>query len=275
MNGMNIYRRPPADDDGEVIDLLAEVKPSMTLTEAQAAVNDAEAKRQVLAFEKIQAASDVYLAYLEKKIDLGQSLSKDENEYYKRHLAATKDIAPPPLALRVELLGPDDNSPEIADIKLAAQAYMETGVGRARIAALALEMMGETVPLPTRPSRDEFFFQMAELASTMATCPRAHCGAVIVRHKRPLSIGYNGAPDSEDHCPSEGEALQAPLQVDHCEISTHAEINAIQNAVGNVYGATIYVYGHYAPCINCKGELARVGITDIRHRPGTHYGVKR
>lgn len=132
-----------------------------------------------------------------------------------------------------------------------------------------------TADAKTRPTRDEFFLQMAELTSTMATCPRAHCGAVIVRHKRPLSIGYNGAPEGEEHCPSEGEALAEHLALDHCKVSVHAEVNALKNAVGNVYGATIYVYGHYAPCINCRGELERVGITDIRHRPGPHHGVKR
>lgn len=126
-----------------------------------------------------------------------------------------------------------------------------------------------------RPSWDEFFFSMAELASTMATCPRAHCGAAIVRHKRVLSLGFNGAPPGEPHCPSEGETLAEHLALAHCQVSVHAEANALKNAVGNVYGATIYVYGHRAVCGNCKGQLALVGITDIRHRPGPHHGVTR
>lgn len=146
----------------------------------------------------------------------------------------------------------------------------------AQITAAEIEAAARVMGQQTsRPSWDEFFFSMAELASTMATCPRAHCGAAIVRHKRILSLGFNGAPPGEPHCPSEGEALAEHLTLAHCEVSVHAEANALKNAVGNVYGATIYVYGHRAVCGNCKGQMALVGITDIRHRPGPHHGVTR
>lgn len=126
--------------------------------------------------------------------------------------------------------------------------------------------------ITARPTWDEFYFGMAEYASRMATCPRASCGSVIVRHKRPLAIGFNGAPEGEEHCPSEGLALADHLTIEHCERSVHAEVNALKNAVGNVYGAIIYVYGHYRPCPACTAELHRVGITDIRHRPGPRRG---
>lgn len=126
-----------------------------------------------------------------------------------------------------------------------------------------------------RPSWDEFFFRLAELAASMATCPRAHCGAVLVRHKRVLSIGFNGADSGAEHCPSEGEALDLHLKLDHCDRSVHAEVNSLRNAIGNVYGATAYVYGHYRPCPPCLAELARVGITDVRHRPGPRVGPEQ
>jgi dCMP deaminase len=152
-----------------------------------------------------------------------------------------------------------------ADLKAQIEAAQQEMARLEKMAAVVTE----------RPSRDEFFFQMAELASTMATCPRAHCGAVIVRNKRVLSLGYNGAVDGADHCPSEGEALAEHLVLDHCDRSIHAEINSLRNAIGNVYGATIYVYGHYRPCPPCAAELNRVGITDIRHRPGPRVGPEK
>lgn len=140
---------------------------------------------------------------------------------------------------------------------------------RARYATIAAD---EVERLGQRKTWDEFFFAMAQLTSTMATCPRASCGAVIVRHKRVIGLGFNGVESGRPHCPSEGEALVEHLKIDHCLESIHSEVNAIRNSVGNVYGATIYVYGHYRPCPPCEAELNRVGITDIRHRPGPRIG---
>ena len=45
-----------------------------------------------------------------------------------------------------------------------------------------------------RPSWDEYFLNIAEIAATRTTCDRGHVGAVIVKDKAILSTGYNGAP---------------------------------------------------------------------------------
>lgn len=41
---------------------------------------------------------------------------------------------------------------------------------------------------------------MAQLISTRSTCLRRRVGAVIVKEKRVLSTGYNGAPKGIRHC---------------------------------------------------------------------------
>ncbi len=44
----------------------------------------------------------------------------------------------------------------------------------------------------TRPSWDEYFMSMAELASTRSTCDRLQAGAVLVQYMRVLATVYNG-----------------------------------------------------------------------------------
>jgi len=55
-----------------------------------------------------------------------------------------------------------------------------------------------------RPSWDEYFMQIARQAGTRSTCLRRHVSAVIVRDKRILSTGYNGAPSGLAHCEETG-----------------------------------------------------------------------
>ena len=53
-----------------------------------------------------------------------------------------------------------------------------------------------------RPTWNEYFFAIAKVVASRATCPRALCGCVIVNPKTNhiLSTGYNGAPPNESHC---------------------------------------------------------------------------
>ena len=51
-----------------------------------------------------------------------------------------------------------------------------------------------------RPSWDEYFLQVADLVSKRATCLRRRVGAVLVRDKKILATGYNGAPSGLVHC---------------------------------------------------------------------------
>ena len=49
-----------------------------------------------------------------------------------------------------------------------------------------------------RPSLDEYFLEIAFVVGKRSTCLRNNVGAVIVRDKRILSTGYNGAPSGMD-----------------------------------------------------------------------------
>jgi dCMP deaminase len=114
-----------------------------------------------------------------------------------------------------------------------------------------------------RPSYDEFFLQMAALTATMGTCPRKQVGAVIVKGKDVLTIGFNGAPAGHPHCTEVG-CLQIPGEGEGCHRTRHAEENAILKAVArglDLRGATVYLT--LSPCMNCAKRMVTEGISRV------------
>jgi len=118
-----------------------------------------------------------------------------------------------------------------------------------------------------RPSWDAYFMQIAHLVATRATCPRRSVGAVLVRDKRILCTGYNGAPQGLPHCPELGPTHDWPigcLRAGHCMRALHAEQNALLQAakIGTpCEGAAIYVT--LQPCNNCAKMLINAGIVRV------------
>ncbi len=111
-----------------------------------------------------------------------------------------------------------------------------------------------------RPSWDQYFLKLAMLASERATCPRMHCGCVLVRHKNVLATGYNGSLPGLPHCDDVG----CLIVDDHCIRTNHAEMNAITQAARNgvsIAGATAYVTN--MPCTTCAKALIGAGIKRV------------
>ena len=124
-----------------------------------------------------------------------------------------------------------------------------------------------------RPRWDDYFMDITHFVATRSTCLRRHVGAVLVRDKRILSTGYNGAPSGIDHCLEVGclrEQLGIPSGERHelCR-ALHAEQNAIIQAalhgVG-IKGATLYCTN--LPCIICSKMLINSGIRRIIYQEG-------
>jgi len=119
--------------------------------------------------------------------------------------------------------------------------------------------------LSERPTWDEYFVQIARQVATRSTCLRRHVGTIIVRDKRILSTGYNGAPSGLPHCNVAGclrEELGIPSgqRQEICR-GLHAEQNAIIQAAlhgVSVKGSTIYVT--HQPCITCAKMIINSGI---------------
>ena len=125
----------------------------------------------------------------------------------------------------------------------------------------------------TRPSWDEYFMDIVSLVARRSTCLRRGVGAVLVKEKRLLTTGYNGAPSGLRHCLEVG-CLREEKKVSSGERhelcrGLHAEQNAIiQAAVHGVsiQGATLYCTNH--PCSICLKMLINAGITEIVYRDG-------
>lgn len=119
-----------------------------------------------------------------------------------------------------------------------------------------------------RPDNDTYFMRMAELVATRSTCLRRQVGAVIVKEKRVLTTGYNGAPRGLRHC----EEVGCVRQQNNVESGTRHElcrgVHAEQNAViqGAYFGVSIKggtVYTTNFPCVLCAKILLNAGIEEI------------
>lgn len=119
-----------------------------------------------------------------------------------------------------------------------------------------------------RPTWDQYFMDITKVVATRSTCLRRQVGAVIVKDKRLLTSGYNGAPQGLAHCGEVGclrEARGIPSGERHelCR-GTHAEQNAIVQAALHgvaIAGATLYCT--HQPCSGCTKMIINAGIKRI------------
>jgi len=112
-----------------------------------------------------------------------------------------------------------------------------------------------------RPSWDEYFMNIARAVASRSTCSRRSVGALVVKDKRILATGYNGAPAGLRHCDHTGGG---DMRDGHCARSTHAEQNAIVQAAKYgtpIDGATVYCTDQ--PCLTCAKLLVNAGVRRV------------
>lgn len=119
-----------------------------------------------------------------------------------------------------------------------------------------------------RPTWDEYFISIAKLVSTRSTCLRRKVGAVIVKDKKILTTGYNGAPSNIRHCEETGclrEKLKVPSGERHelCR-GLHSEQNALlQAALHGVSVKDAILYSTTHPCVICAKMVINAGIKEV------------
>ena len=123
---------------------------------------------------------------------------------------------------------------------------------------------------------DGRFMQMAYTIAEWSSCFRAgrSIGCVIVKDKRIMTTGYNGAPAGIKTCREKGECMRDKLgipsgtRMETC-YAVHAEQNAIVQAAKlgvSIEGATLYCT--HQPCSMCCKMIINSGIRRVIYKEG-------
>ena len=123
---------------------------------------------------------------------------------------------------------------------------------------------------------DARFMELAGVISSWASCykPDRKIGAVIVKNKRIVTTGYNGAPAGIKTCMERGECLRNKRGIEsgtRAELcyAIHAEQNAIIQAArlgSTIDGATLYCT--HQPCVICAKMIVNSGISRVVYKYG-------
>jgi len=121
---------------------------------------------------------------------------------------------------------------------------------------------------------DHRFMEMAALVANWASCNRRKIGAVIVKDKRVMTTGYNGAPAGIRTCVEKGECPRQKMGIPSGQrhelcYAVHAEQNAIIQAAAmghGIEGGTIYIT--HQPCAICAKMIINAGIKRIVIKEG-------
>lgn len=125
----------------------------------------------------------------------------------------------------------------------------------------------------SRPSWPEYFMAITYLVAKRSTCLRRQVGALLVKDKRILATGYNGAPAGLRHCEEVGciredSAIPSGVQHELCR-GLHAEQNVIIQAACHgisINGSILYCTNK--PCVICSKMIINAGIKKIYYGDG-------
>jgi len=133
-------------------------------------------------------------------------------------------------------------------------------------------------PTNKRPSKVDYYLEIAKQVCQRSTCLRRKFGAVIVNQSdKIISTGYNGAVRKAKDCYEIGKCMREELKIpkgqryELCK-SVHAEQNAVFGTdPSERRGATLYLYGQMAdgspsycePCMMCKRTIVQAELSKV------------
>lgn len=100
----------------------------------------------------------------------------------------------------------------------------------------------------------------AKLIAVMATCPKLRVGTVVVKNRRIVASGFNGAPPGHPHCTEVG-CLLFEDEGTSCRRVIHSEHNAILQNSREVEGGTLYT--SILPCVDCMKTIIGAKIAEV------------
>jgi dCMP deaminase len=130
-----------------------------------------------------------------------------------------------------------------------------------------------------RPSKNEYYLNIARQVAQRATCLRRRYGAVIVKDDQIVATGYTGAPRGVNNCDQLGQCerqkqkVPAGQRYELCR-SVHAEMNAVIHASRQqTLGSILYLHGDDLttgqavadpqPCQLCRRVIINAGIVQV------------
>lgn len=137
-------------------------------------------------------------------------------------------------------------------------------------------------PLSNRPTKKEYYLNIAKMVSKRSTCLKRHYGAVIVKDDEIISTGYNGSPRGTENCCDKGVCPRMNVPHNSGDYSNCPAVHAEQNAIisssrRDMIGATLYLCGeewnpdtneittikHAEPCPICMNIIKNSGIKNV------------
>ena len=124
-----------------------------------------------------------------------------------------------------------------------------------------------------RPSWPEYFMAITRLVAKRSTCLRRSVGAILVKEKRILATGYNGAPAGVRHCEEvgclrENSSIPPGTRRELCR-GLHTEQNVIiQAAYRGISIRDASLYCTNKPCVICSKMIINAGIKKIYYEEG-------
>ena len=118
-----------------------------------------------------------------------------------------------------------------------------------------------------RPSWDEYFMMSAIFAATRSSCEHLPTGVAIIKDKRIIASGYNGAPPGIENCLKIGcrkdrEGIEFDDKGKGVCRGVHAEVNALtQIAREDLKGTTLYSL--YFPCSSCAKSIVAASVVEV------------
>lgn len=112
----------------------------------------------------------------------------------------------------------------------------------------------------------KYFKNVAIETSKLSTCRSVQVGAILVKDKRIISIGYNGVSSGSKHC---NEIFNKDFnRMEHHVWSLYNELHAEQNLISfcaknGIETNDTILYVTTSPCIHCAKLIVASGIKEV------------
>lgn len=201
------------------------------------------------------------------------ALDADQETRYERIKARGRESDPVEFEEFLVLEEQETSNPKAEGQQLAESARLadftiENNGTQEEVCAQVSSWLQSLMSRLSRPGWDEYFMQIAKVASLRSNCVKRKVAAVIVRDRRVISTGYNGTPRGtlncfEGGCPRCNQLADSGTQLDAC-LCSHGEENAITQAA--YHGVSVkggILYTTFSPCLTCTKMIINSGIQEV------------